>query len=621
MEFFKENIKLLYQKNPTLADYIQALEIPENITVVRSQSGHPTLKVVDSSGKGRYLHSPVDPVSEAGRLLENHSFNGDDGTILFGFGLGYLAAEIARQKTPGHILYVAEGVPALFKLAAMHTDLAYLLTDDQTFLFIGDSIRQITEHFRPISFKTFTGNIHKLAIPSLKALCAEAYDESDRSISEHVMSLRIGQSTFDGNRHLYLSNPMENISALADSSSINHLKDFIKGRPALVFAAGPSLTNHLEVLRRTDHGALMIACDTALKPLLEHGITPDLTATCDPLPMNANKVDGLSGETLTSIPLIYHPDASPKLVERFENTKFVADSHNLLSGWLVRMGHDAVSFPYYHSVSHLAFMLARFMGADPIILAGLDLSFPVDKAHADGVGKVWDMDFENYNFIPVPSNSGGMVKTIPVFVNDIKVMEKEVLNTPARCINCSKNGAMIKGMERMPMEETLNLYGKAGKMSHGLPYRKRISKIFHADPTEMKRKYEDGLKWLISEAEDIARICEAANPLKHLKNRKVFSKNHEACNRVELRTLYESAYKHLKFLTVLNDFISRYHIALAKSPTEGVKTGDLRYRHASDEAVDIFFEELDSFLPDLLRHARKSLTELQQKSLFKSTQT
>ena len=133
---FEKNLHLLRQKNGTLADYIRWIEIPENLIALKSNSGLQTIKLVEPSGRERFLHSPEDPKLEAKNLLRDYSFKREDGTILFGFGLGYLAAEIAKEKERGHILFIAEGMPALFKLAAMYTDLSRLLDDTQIFFFI-----------------------------------------------------------------------------------------------------------------------------------------------------------------------------------------------------------------------------------------------------------------------------------------------------------------------------------------------------------------------------------------------------------------------------------------------------------------------------------------------------
>ena len=611
MDIFEKNIRLLQQKNGPLADYIRMLEIPNNIMAVKSKSGFRTLKVVEHSGRERFLHSPDDPMMEAKNLLRDYSFKREDGTILLGFGLGYLAAEIAKEKERGHILFIAEGMPALFKLAAKHTDLSDLLDDNQIFFFIGDSIGKITDHFNPMLIKAFTGTINKLAVPPLMSLCAGAYQEIDHRVNEHVICMKIGQESFDGNRALYLANPLENIPALVSSSSISSVENMIKGRPALVVAGGPSLTNDMDVLKQKHHGAFMIAVDSALKPLLEHGIRPDLAVTCDPLPLNADKIAGLSQEVLASIPLVYHLDACPQLIEKFKNIKLVAGSHNLLSSWLVKLGHHAISFAYYHSVSHLGFLLARFMGADPIILVGLDLSFPVDRTHAKGSAKTWNVDFENGEFIMVPSNDGGRVRTIPVFTADIRVMEREVRDTSSRCINVSQAGALIKGTEVMSLKETMNIHGKHDQKGPSPHFRDLVAEFHDAEPPLLRARYLKALKWLLSEADEIIPICEEALDIKNSREQEGFHRDENKKRTRRLYTLYEAALKHKKFLRVLKDFFPRHNIACAKSLTDEITPVHSDSSDSQTEKIYLFFEELNGFLPDLLSHSQQVLAKLE----------
>ena len=65
MDYWSENYRLLEKKNPVLAQYIAGLKDPENIVVVKSKSGLPTLKIVNNIRCEKFLFSPIDPVSEA----------------------------------------------------------------------------------------------------------------------------------------------------------------------------------------------------------------------------------------------------------------------------------------------------------------------------------------------------------------------------------------------------------------------------------------------------------------------------------------------------------------------------------------------------------------------------
>ena len=182
MNYWNKNLRLLEQKNPSLAKYLSGIKNSGQISVVESESGLPTLKTVNSMRGEGFLLSPKNPALEAQHLLDKIPFSGEDGTLLFGFGLGYLAKEITRKKHQNHVLYIVEGAPELFQLAMKHADLSAILSDHNNFLFVGDSIDTILDDFIPIQIKSITGNINKLAMPSLRKLCEKHYDAIDKHI-------------------------------------------------------------------------------------------------------------------------------------------------------------------------------------------------------------------------------------------------------------------------------------------------------------------------------------------------------------------------------------------------------------------------------------------------------
>lgn len=592
LTIFEHNIRLIRRKSPELAGYIERLEIPRNMAPIKSRSGHPTIRIEDGAGRATFIHSPVDPVAEARILIENHPFHREDGTIILGLGMGYLVKEIIRKKDRGHVLYLAEAVPEFLKMAATYSDLSDIFADEGVFLFVGESVLGMPDRFEHIQAKAVTGIIRKIAMPSLWNSCAEVYREVDRRINEHVITIRVSSNTADSRKELFLANPFQNLPAITSSSSIKGLEDVIKGYPALIASAGPSLTNDLYLIRERRKEFFLIAVDSSLKPLMRQGIHPDLAVTCDPLTSNAMKIDGLPKEFLASIPLVYLPECNPNVADAFGRMRIIVDSANLLSSWLVRLGHETVSFPSYQTVSHLGFLIARFMGADPILLVGMDLSFPVDKSHAEDSANTWEVDFQNFSFKHVPSNNGGSVRTIPDFMTSIHIMERELRRTRSRCINVSRDGALIRGTEAMSLEEALNLVKRP--VDPVPSFGELLTGACHTDPLHAKEKVAAGLKWLISEAEHISRICDRAS----------------SCSQPS-QDLFASALAHKEFLRILRDYMLGYIRAAARSPYGETQAPPNEACSESEEKkVTIFFQELSTLLPDLLSHSRRALEKI-----------
>ena len=63
--------------------------------------------------------------------------------------------------------------------------------------------------------------------------------------------------------------------------------------PGIVVAAGPSLNKNIEELKKAKGKAFIIATDTAMKPLLNAGIIPDMYAVVDgKKPLSLIKIEG-----------------------------------------------------------------------------------------------------------------------------------------------------------------------------------------------------------------------------------------------------------------------------------------------------------------------------------------
>ncbi|MEW6601132.1 MAG: glycosyltransferase [Nitrospirota bacterium] len=90
---FKKNISALRQTDSALADIIIAWNSPDNIEVVSSKKGLPSLKINNIS-----LHSLYDPLKEADAWVKYFETDIDKAQELYvlGFGLGYHLLELCR---------------------------------------------------------------------------------------------------------------------------------------------------------------------------------------------------------------------------------------------------------------------------------------------------------------------------------------------------------------------------------------------------------------------------------------------------------------------------------------------------------------------------------------------
>lgn len=181
----------------------------------------------------------------------------------------------------------------------------------------------------------------------------------------------------------YLLNTLRNLPAIAASEDAGSLVHAFPGLPAVLVAAGPSLDANLpEIVMHRDK-VVLIAVDTAVRPLLAAGVQPDFVVALDPSDVNASHLVDLPACPGTW--LVAEGSLDPVVFDHFAGRACVfrvADHHPW--PWLRRLGLDRQLLRAWGSVLTTAFDLALQMGCDPIVFTGADLAFTNGRPYARG---------------------------------------------------------------------------------------------------------------------------------------------------------------------------------------------------------------------------------------------
>ncbi len=206
----------------------------------------------------------------------------------------------------------------------------------------------------------------------------------------------------------YLTHTLRNLPRIAASANVTALSGLLTGRPAIVVGAGPSLDDNLPALAEASRSAVLVAADTALRPLLAAGIAPHLVVAVDPAELNAQHLADLTG--VDAVHLVAEGSLHPSAFPPFDGRTFTfkVSDHDPWP-WLRQAGGDRGRLQAWGSVITSAFDLARRMGCDPVLFAGLDLAFTHDRPYCthttfDRVwlssiaahGCSWEHVFEDY---------------------------------------------------------------------------------------------------------------------------------------------------------------------------------------------------------------------------------
>ncbi|RKY24497.1 MAG: hypothetical protein DRP79_07695, partial [Planctomycetota bacterium] len=295
--------------------------------------------------------------------------------------------------------------------------------------------------------------------PSVR-LSPETYRRARVAVENIVHSARTELITLRENAATFFENTWLNLPAIARGGGVKDLFGKFPGLPAINIAAGPSLDFSIGALKSVGNKALLIAVDTALKPLLENGIVPHIVVAVDPSRTNARYFECVRGRRVKDCILVCSMSVSPLVLEYFNGpTRFIDDDGRLCRFLRSRLGERGTMNTGL-SVAHTAFYLARAMGCDPIALVGQDLSFTRGRTHAAGTERTWGgaVDTGDPNVIWLEGNDGGMVPSLPMFRSFLATFEREIAATQARVINATEGGALIRGCERAALNELLDSF-------------------------------------------------------------------------------------------------------------------------------------------------------------------
>ncbi|MBI4697840.1 MAG: glycosyltransferase [Nitrospirae bacterium] len=147
---FKKNIKVLELQDPLLAEALVRTTVPDDVKVVDSRTGAPTLRVGNI-----ILHSIYDPVSEAEAWVQynREKFDSVPAVVVFGFGLGYHIRDMSASG--GKEIIVFEPRKDILRAAMEHIDLTALLPKIK--IVSGPDVPRINNSFEILDHKPSTG--------------------------------------------------------------------------------------------------------------------------------------------------------------------------------------------------------------------------------------------------------------------------------------------------------------------------------------------------------------------------------------------------------------------------------------------------------------------------------
>jgi len=383
--FFERNLLALSAHNPALCSQLSLAETTRGrYKFLDSHSGELIPALVDRSGAAHALHSTVDPVREAERLVSilSKDKNGllAEGFVVFlGLGAGF-APLAALNSGVSQVLIIDYDINGIAELLCSRDYIA-LLGDPRCTLLVdpppGLIENIILELYRP----ALCGGIRTLPLRARTELDKQNFGLAADAIQQTIEKVSSDYSVQAHFGMRWFANIIRNLGAAQRQN-----RSAPPIREAAICAAGPSLDDQLPLLIRQKNQAgaqklFVISADTALPALLRRGLRPDAVVSIDCQHISYYH---FMGTDCAAIPL-FLDIASPPLLAGFSDHPFFFSGGHPLAAYIAQEWRPLPLLDTSGgNVTYACLSLAENLGAQRITVYGADFSYPSGRVYARG---------------------------------------------------------------------------------------------------------------------------------------------------------------------------------------------------------------------------------------------
>ena len=304
-------------------------------------------------------------------LAELSSGDHPSAVIVIGLGTGALMDRIAERLPAANVLALEPSAAAAERFASQ-PGMSSRLEQGRLMLLTGPDYAGATEAWR--LFPKISGMPPMFLDPLLEQQRPEELARAKLAAAKIVLGAKENNAARQKFAGPYLLNTLTNLPVIATEGDAATLVGAFRGVPAVVVAAGPSLDHTIAKLTDLTERALVIAVDTAVRPMLAAGARPHLIVSVDPSPVNARHLNDLPDPH--DMWMVAEGSLHPSVFPQFEGRTFTfkVSSHHPWP-WLADLQADRGHLEAWGSVLTTAFDLACQAGCNPIVFVGADLAY------------------------------------------------------------------------------------------------------------------------------------------------------------------------------------------------------------------------------------------------------
>lgn len=457
--YFAKNVAALKEKYYEVYRRLNE-PLPFDVEIRGAHTGVMNLYVNKDSEDFYPCYNENDPLNDLPEMIEKLKDAKGSAICMMGAGLCIQVSALLEIVGDSNLIILYEAFPGIFKKSMESVDLEKVISHPNVRLIVGEN---------PDLYNLFSGDREKLLSLNgtiivgqgrITELAPEWYGRNRKSLEQFFNKKNKNIEVGRGAGEVLFKNRFENLITMADSTPFDKLKDRYKGIPAVIVAAGPSLAKNIELLKNQKR-AIVVAVDSAVAPLMKHGIIPDFVATADFRDFTYEKLSPFS-DKLGNCELIFAAEGSP-VIPRYIDFK---EKYYLFQNTPCRflfseiLGKKIPSLSDAQSVVHYAIHATQLMGCEPIIFTGLDLAYEENKDHVEGTILHWgnQINTQDSKFL-VEGIDGNKVASNPGFIAMKEICEHMIKEgADVKYIDATEGGAKIDGTAVKTLNETLKTY-------------------------------------------------------------------------------------------------------------------------------------------------------------------
>jgi hypothetical protein len=369
MSIFSANRAVLAGRHDELAAAIDAATPGSEMLVEDARSGEPSARLRIDGAPGPYLHSRVDPRTEADRAAAAVSAAAGY-VVVWGPGLFY-EVEVLLGRPELAYLLVIEPRPAFLRAALESRDLRFPLSDPRLHIRTGSgadadsAARAVSETYLPVIHGAFHLEGARARAEESRETLGAVGAAARGQLADVAVQQRFGRRWF--------SNAIRNLATLPPATV-----DFPAADTMIVAAAGPSLEEQVAGL---DSRIPVISTDTAAPALLQRGIRPASVVSLDCQQVTYHHLLS-AGAALRRVPLMADLSTAPTVVRHAAQPVLATTAYPLARLLRRRFSELPTIDGAGGNVTQAAISVAVSLGARRIHLLGADLAYPCGAPYA-----------------------------------------------------------------------------------------------------------------------------------------------------------------------------------------------------------------------------------------------